>query len=431
MGGLQKIAANIFIFALLPKVMINFESFELSNGLRVIVHEDHNTPMAVLNILYDVGSRDEQEDKTGFAHLFEHLMFGGSKHIPSYDEPLQRVGGDNNAFTSPDITNYYITVPAVNLETAFWLESDRMLSLSFDPNVLEVQRSVVIEEFKQRYLNQPYGDVMLKLRPLAYEKHPYRWPTIGKEISHIEQATMDDVKSFFARHYLPNNAIMVVAGDVTVKEVETLAQKWFGGIPPGIRPERALPVEPVQKARRVLRTEGQVPSNGLYMAFHMPARMDEAYHAADLLSDMLGRGKSSRLYNELVESKRLFHGINAYVSGSVDPGLLMIEGKTSDGVSLDEAEEAVWEVINKFKSASFSEEELQKVKNKAESTLVFSEVELLNRAMNLAFAANMGNADLVNHEVDQLQAVTSQAVMQQADDILRASNASVLQYEAV
>lgn len=431
MGGLQKIAANIFIFALLPKVMINFESFELSNGLRVIVHEDHNTPMAVLNILYDVGSRDEQEDKTGFAHLFEHLMFGGSKHIPSYDEPLQRVGGDNNAFTSPDITNYYITVPAVNLETAFWLESDRMLSLSFDPNVLEVQRSVVIEEFKQRYLNQPYGDVMLKLRPLAYEKHPYRWPTIGKEISHIEQATMDDVKSFFARHYLPNNAIMVVAGDVTVKEVETLAQKWFGGIPAGIRPERVLPVEPVQKARRVLRTEGQVPSNGLYMAFHMPARMDEAYYAADLLSDMLGRGKSSRLYNELVEGKRLFHGINAYVSGSVDPGLLMIEGKTSDGVSLDEAEEAVWEVINKFKSASFSEEELQKVKNKAESTLVFSEVELLNRAMNLAFAANMGNADLVNHEVDQLQAVTNQAVMQQADDILRASNASVLQYEAV
>lgn len=427
---MQKIEANIFIFALLPLIMINFESFELSNGLRVIVHEDHNTPMAVLNILYDVGSRDEHEDKTGFAHLFEHLMFGGSKHIPSYDEPLQRVGGDNNAFTSPDITNYYITVPAVNLETAFWLESDRMLSLSFDPKVLEVQRSVVIEEFKQRYLNQPYGDVMLKLRPLAYQKHPYRWPTIGKEISHIEEATMDDVKSFFAKHYLPNNAIMVVAGNVTVKEVEALAQKWFGNIPAGIRPQRALPAEPTQLAKRVLEAEGKVPSNGLYMAFHMPARMDDNYYAADLLSDMLGRGKSSRLYNELVEGKKLFHSLNAYVTGSIDPGLLMVEGKTSDGVTLDEAEEAVWQVLRNFKSGGFSEEELAKVKNKAESTLVFSEVELLNRAMNLAFAANMGNADLVNREVDQLQSVTPGQVMGQADTILKESNASVLRYTA-
>ncbi|GAB5524490.1 MAG: pitrilysin family protein [Roseivirga sp.] len=428
---MQKIAANIFIFALLPLIMINFESFELSNGLRVIVHEDHNTPMAVLNILYDVGSRDEHEDKTGFAHLFEHLMFGGSKHIPSYDEPLQRVGGDNNAFTSPDITNYYITVPAVNLETAFWLESDRMLSLSFDPKVLEVQRSVVIEEFKQRYLNQPYGDVMLKLRPLAYQKHPYRWPTIGKEISHIEEATMGDVKSFFAKHYLPNNAIMVVAGNVTVKEVEALAKKWFGNIPAGIRPKRALPAEPTQMTKRVLEAEGKVPSNGLYMAFHMPARMDDAYYAADLLSDMLGRGKSSRLYNELVEGKKLFHSLNAYVSGSIDPGLLMVEGKTSDGVTLGEAEAAVWQVLQDFKSTGFSEEELAKVKNKAESTLVFSEVELLNRAMNLAFAANMGNADLVNQEVDQLQSVTPDQVIGQADTILKESNASVLRYTAI
>lgn len=428
---MQKIAANIFIFALLPLIMINFESFELSNGLRVIVHEDHNTPMAVLNILYDVGSRDEHEDKTGFAHLFEHLMFGGSKHIPSYDEPLQRVGGDNNAFTSPDITNYYITVPAVNLETAFWLESDRMLSLSFHPKVLEVQRSVVIEEFKQRYLNQPYGDVMLKLRPLAYEKHPYRWPTIGKEISHIEQATMDDVKSFFAKHYLPNNAVMVVAGNVTVKEVKALAQKWFGNIPAGERPERALPAEPLQNTRRILDMEANVPSNGLYMAFHMPGRMHDAYYATDLLSDMLGRGKSSRLYNELVEGKQLFHGLNAYVSGSIDPGLFMIEGKTSDGVSLEEAEAAVWQVLEKFKTQSFSTEELNKVKNKAESTLVFSEVELLNRAMNLAFAANMGNPDLVNQEAVQMQAVTGDQVMGQAESILKESNASVLRYAAI
>jgi zinc protease len=428
---LQKIAGNIFIFAVLPLIMINFESFELSNGLRVIVHEDHNTPMAVLNILYDVGSRDEHEDKTGFAHLFEHLMFGGSKNIPSYDEPLQRVGGDNNAFTSPDITNYYITVPAVNLETAFWLESDRMLSLSFDPRVLEIQRSVVIEEFKQRYLNQPYGDVWLKLRPLAYQKHTYRWPTIGKEISHIEQATMEDVKSFFAQYYLPNNAIMVVAGNTTVKEVKALSQKWFGDIPAGIRPERAIPEEPKQLAKRTLKMEANVPSSALYMAFHMQDRMDSGYYATDLLSDMLGRGKSSRLYHELVTGKRMFHSLNAYITGSVDPGLLMIEGKVSDGVSLSEAEEAVWQLLHDFKTDSFSTEELNKVKNKAESTLVFSEVELLNRAMSLAFASNMGNPDLVNQEVDQMQAVTKADVMEQAVAILKESNASVLHYAAV
>ena len=431
MQRLQKFAAIIFTFGLLSFIMINFESFELSNGLRVFVHEDTSTPMAVVNILYNVGSRDEDENKTGFAHLFEHLMFGGSLNVPSYDEPLQRVGGDNNAFTSPDITNYYITLPAVNLETAFWLESDRMLSLSFDPKVLEVQRSVVIEEFKQRYLNQPYGDVMLKLRPMAYKSHPYRWPTIGKEISHIEDATMADVKHFFGKHYLPNNAIMVVAGNVTVSQVEALSKKWFGPIPAGDRPMRNLPVEPSQTEMRVIETEAKVPSNALYMAFHMPGRMDPTYHATDLMSDVLGRGKSSRLYNELVEGKKLFHGLSAYVTGSIDPGLLMIEGKTSNGVSIAEAEQAVWELLASFKAESLSEEELTKVKNKAESTLVFSEVELLNRAMNLAFAANMGNPDLVNQETEQIQAVTMEDIQTQSASILTKSNVSVLRYAAV
>ena len=410
--------------------MINFQQFELENGLRVFVHEDHNTPMAVLNVLYNVGSRDETPDKTGFAHLFEHLMFGGSVNIPNYDEPLQRVGGDNNAFTSPDITNYYITVPAVNLETAFWLESDRMLSLSFDPKVLEVQRSVVIEEFKQRYLNQPYGDVMLKLRPLAYQVHPYLWPTIGKEISHIEEAPMEDVKGFFGKHYLPNNAILVVAGNVTVKEVKRLAEKWFAPIPPGIRPERKLPIEPGQTEKRTLATEAEVPSNALYMSFHMPGRTDARYHATDLLSDILGRGKSSRLYSSLVEDKKIFNSLSAYVMGSLDPGMMMIEGKTNKGVGLEEAEAAVWELIHDFKKEAFTEEELNKVKNKAESTLVFSELELLNRAMNLAFAVNMGDADLVNKEGDLLQAVTKDQVLAQADTVLNESNASVLRYAA-
>lgn len=410
--------------------MINFQQFELENGLQVLVHEDQSTPMAVLNVLYNVGSRDETPDKTGFAHLFEHLMFGGSVNIPEYDEPLQRVGGDNNAFTSPDITNYYITIPAVNLETAFWLESDRMLSLSFDPKVLEVQRSVVIEEFKQRYLNQPYGDVMLKLRPLAYKVYPYLWPTIGKEISHIEEATMEDVKGFFGKHYLPNNAILVVAGNVTVSQVKQLAEKWFAPIPAGIRPERNLPVEPEQTEKRTLDTEADVPSNGLYMTFHMPGRNEGLYHATDLLSDILGRGKSSRLYTSLVEEKKIFNSLGAYVTGSLDPGLLMIEGKTSKGVGLEEAEAAVWELIHDFKKADITEAELTKVKNKAESTLVFSELELLNRAMNLAFAANMGNPDLVNQEGNLIQAVEREQVLAQSDVVLRESNASVLRYAA-
>lgn len=424
MGWLQKFAINIFI---LPS-MINFQHFELDNGLQVFVHPDHSTPMAALNLLYDVGSRDEEENKTGFAHLFEHLMFGGSVNIPNYDEPLQRVGGDNNAFTSPDITNYYITVPAVNLETAFWLESDRMLSLSFDPGVLEVQQSVVIEEFKQRYLNQPYGDVMLKLRPLAYRLHPYRWPVIGREISHIEEATMADVKDFFGKHYLPNNAVLVVAGKVTVEEVKRLAEKWFGPIPAGIRPERNLPAEPKQSKKRLLDTAAEVPSNALYIAFIMPGRMDPLYHAADLMSDILGRGKSSRLYASLVEEKKLFNSLTAHVTGSIDPGLLMIEGKTSKGVGLEEAEAAVWELIHKFKKKAFSEAELAKVKNKAEATLVFSELELLNRAMNLAFASNLGNPDLVNIESELIQAVKKEEVLAQAESLLKEENASVLRY---
>jgi len=408
--------------------MINYQHFELDNGLKVFVHPDPDTPMAVLNVLYNVGSRDEEEHKTGFAHLFEHLMFGGSVNIPSYDEPLQRVGGDNNAFTSPDITNYYITVPAVNLETAFWLESDRMLSLSFDPKVLEVQRSVVIEEFKQRYLNQPYGDVMLKLRPLAYQVHPYRWPTIGKEISHIEDATMEDVRGFFGKHYLPNNAIMVVSGNVTLDLVKQLSEKWFGPIPAGFRPERNLPVEPVQTEKRSLTIEANVPSDALYMAFHMPGRMDSGYHAIDLMSDILGRGKSSRFYSALVEDKKIFNSLGAYVSGSLDPGLLMIEGKTTNGVGLEKAESAVWELIHNFKRDAFSQEELTKVKNKAESTLVFSELELLNRSMSLAFAANMGDPDQVNTEADQIQAVQKEEVMAQTDAILSEKNASVIRY---
>ncbi len=410
--------------------MVEYQSFTLDNGLQVYVHEDNSVSTAVLNVLYDVGSRDESDDKTGFAHLFEHLMFGGSVNIPNYDEPLQKVGGDNNAFTSPDITNYYITLPANNIETAFWLESDRMLSLSFDPKVLEVQRSVVIEEFKQQYLNQPYGDVWLKLRPLAYKEHPYSWPTIGKEISHIEEAEMSDVKAFFKKFYCPNNAIMVVAGNITIDQVKVLSEKWFAPIPMGTPYSRELPKEPVQQERSFLEIEDDVPTDALYMTFHMPGRFDENYLAVDLMGDMLGRGKSSRLHDQLVNRERIFNSIGAYVTGSLDPGLFVISGKLVQGVTLKQAEKRVWAVISDFITNGFDIEELSKVKNKAESTLVFSEVDLLSRAMNLAFAAVAGKPDYFNNEPALIQAVEADDIVKQAQNILTAENVSVLYYKS-
>ncbi len=356
--------------------MIKFDSFTLNNGLKVLVHEDHATEIAVLNIMYQVGSRDEDPEKTGFAHLFEHLMFGGSVNIPDFDGPLQKVGGESNAFTSPDVTNYYITLPAVNIETAFWLESDRMLSLAFSAQSLEVQQKVVIEEFKQRYLNQPYGDVWLKLRPLAYQVHPYRWNTIGKDILHIEQATLDYVREFFYRFYRPNNAILVVAGNVTTAQIKKFAEKWFAEIPSGEEIVRNLPVEPIQTEARMLEVEAGVPLDAIYRTYHMPSRMDSDYHSADLVSDILGRGNSSRLYNQLLKEQKLFNSISSYVTGSIDPGLLVIQAKLNEGVGFNEAESAIDEVIGQLKSGSFDEGELQKVKNQAESTMLFSEVDL-------------------------------------------------------
>ena len=410
--------------------MIDFNEFTLDNGLRVLVHEDLSSPLAAVNLLYNVGSRDEEEDKTGFAHLFEHLMFGGSQHIPSYDEPLQLVGGENNAFTSPDITNYYITLPSVNLETAFWLESDRMLSLSFDPKVLEVQRSVVIEEYKQNYLNQPYGDATIKLKALAYRHHPYRWPTIGRDIAHIEEATLDYVRTFFYKYYLPNNAILVVAGNVMTEDVKRLAQKWFGPIPSGKDYLRNLPEEPKQTAKREQHIEAPVPVDALYKAYHMPARLDPWYHTVDLLSDVLERGKSSRLYTELISKNSLFSSINAYIGGSIDPGLLMIQGKVQKGVSLEEANQAVEAVIEDLKQTAIGEEELEKVKNQAESSLVFAEMELLNRAMNLAYATLLGNPNIVNQESEKIQAVTPEGLHQMAKRVLDVNNSNTLFYHA-
>ena len=410
--------------------MINFSSFTLSNGLQVFVHEDPTVQIAVMNILYDVGSRDESPDKTGFAHLFEHLMFGGSKNIPSYDEPLQLVGGENNAFTSTDITNYYLTVPAANIETGFWLESDRMLSLSFDTNALEVQRKVVIEEFKQRYLNQPYGDVWLKLRPLAYDVHPYKWATIGKEISHIENATLDDVRDFFFTHYVPSNAILVVAGNVKHDQVLGLSEKWFGPIPGGKKPPRNLPKEPAQAKKKTLQVESKVPADAIYKQYHMPGRFHKDYYAVDLMSDILSRGHSSRLYNELVKEKEMLTAVSAFNMGSIDPGLVIISGRLKKGVTMAQAEEEIDKVTRKLVEEGATKDELEKVKNQAEATVEFGEVEVINRAMNLAFASLGGDPNLVNHELEQIRAVTLDDVARVSKQILREDNASVMYYKA-
>lgn len=408
--------------------MIQFEKFKLKNNLTVIVHQDKSTPMACLNIIYDVGARDEDENKTGFAHLFEHLMFGGSINIPNYDEPLQLVGGENNAFTTNDITNYYCTVPSENLETAFWLESDRMLSLAFDKKSLEVQRSVVIEEFKQRYLNQPYGDVWLLLRPLIYKVHPYKWATIGKEIKHIEDATMEDVKAFFKAHYNPSNAVLVVAGDVEVEQVKALAEKWFEPIDAGVKPKRNLPVEPPQTEYRSLTVERDVPISSIYRAYRMCARNDEEYHTIDILSDILSRGNSSRLYKNLIKDKQLFSDINAYVMGDFDKGLFVISGKINDGVTIEQAEAGIDAEIAKMQNELVAADELQKCKNKIESTVTYSEADVLNKATNLAISELLGDANLINLEIENYQKVTAQGIKEQANKILQKTNCSTLFY---
>jgi predicted Zn-dependent peptidase len=410
--------------------MIKFDKFELSNGLRVIVHQDTSTPIACLNILYDVGARDENPEQTGFAHLFEHLMFGGSVNIENYDEPLQLVGGENNAFTTNDITNYYLTLPVENLETGFWLESDRMLSLAFSDKSLEVQRNVVIEEFKQRYLNKPYGDVWLLLRPMAYKVHSYQWDTIGKEISHIENARIEDVKNFFKKYYCPNNAIMVVAGNVKVDDVKRMAEKWFGPIAKGPDNKRNIPKEPEQTAERTLTVERNVPVDAIYKAYHMCARRDKAYYATDLISDILSQGNSSRLHKSLIKDKKLFSDIHAYVMGELDEGLFIVSGKLIDGVTMEQADAAINEELDKIKNILVTSDELTKVKNKTEATHIFGEMEVLNKATNLAVSELLGSADLINQEVDKYLNVTAEEIKQVATKIFKKENCSTLYYKS-
>jgi zinc protease len=408
--------------------MIQFEKFTLSNGLRVIVHRDTSTPMAVVDVMYDVGARDEDPERTGFAHLFEHLMFGGSVNISNFDEPLQMAGGENNAYTTNDLTNYYIQLPAENLETAFWLESDRMLSLAFNDKSLDVQRKVVCEEFKEHYLNKPYGDVWHKMRELAYSKHPYRWMTIGKELSHIENASLQDVKDFFFKHYRPVNAVVAVAGNVTVERVKELAEKWFGDIPSGERYMRALPQEPQQKAARKLEIKADVPLDAFYKCWHIYPRLDRRYYIADLITDILSGGGSSRLFQALVKEKKLFSNIECYHTGSLDAGMLVIEGKLVKGISMKDAEQAVEEEIEKMKTDLVPENELQKVKNKVESMMAFEDLSVMNRANSLAFYELLGDAAWMNFELEKYNSVTPEDLVQESRNIFRPENSNTLYY---
>lgn len=410
--------------------MIQFDKFTLDNGLRVIVHKDTSTPMAVVNILYNVGARDENPDQTGFAHLFEHLMFGGSANIADYDEPLQMAGGENNAYTTNDLTNYYIQIPKENLETAFWLESDRMLSLAFDEKSLEVQRKVVCEEFKEHYIDKPYGDVWFKLRELVYQQHPYRWMTIGKELSHIENAQLQDVKDFFFKHYRPNNAIMVVAGNVETEEVKKLAEKWFGNIPSGENVPQNYPQETEQTEARKLSITSDVPLDAFYKCWHIGDRMSKDYHISDLLTDILGGGESSRLHQKLVKELKLFVNIGCYHLGSIDPGIICIEGKLVKGVKMEDAEREVEKILQYLKEEPILNIELEKVKNKTESIMAFEDMSLLNRANSLAFYELLGDANMMNTEFSKYEAVTVADIKEAAQRIFREENSSTLYYYA-
>lgn len=406
--------------------MIEFEKFTLENGLRVIFHKDVTTPMVVVNTLYDVGSRDESPERTGFAHLFEHLMFGGSVNIPNFDTPLQEAGGNNNAFTSSDITNYYDVLPAQNIETALWLESDRMLSLAFTDKSLEVQRNVVIEEFKQRYLNQPYGDLWLEFNPLAYKIHPYNWVTIGKNIDHIKDATMEEVKGFFEKHYHPGNAILSIAGNLDFNTVKQLVEKWYGDIPAKKKVKRLLPEEPPQNEFRTKTIEREVPSDLYIYGFKMPGKGQKGYYEADLISDILGHGKSSRLHKVLKKKLELVTEVNAYVTDTLDTGLLVVVIRPNDGVTLEQIDVKVWNILEKLKSTLIETVELQKIINKLKTSKAFEEQGVLNKSMSLAMCELMGDINLINTEVKEYEKVTAQSIQKTAQDILRKTNCSQL-----
>lgn len=411
--------------------MIPFEKYTLDNGLQVILHTDKATPLAAVNITYRIGSRNEHPHRTGFAHLFEHLMFGGSKHIPSYDKVLQAVGGENNAFTNTDITNYYLSLPVQNLETALWLEADRMNELAFSEESFNVQRNVVMEEFKQSYLNQPYGDLMLLLKPLAYKVHPYQWNTIGKDIAHIAGANLDEVKDFFYKFYRPNNAILSVAGNINTEQTKAWIEKWFADIPSGTYCPPALPQEPPQTMSRFLEVERKVPYDYLVMAFHNCQRNNETFYANDLLSDILSNGDSSRFQEQLINKKQIFTSLSTHLTGTFDNGLFIINGIPATGISLQAAEKAVWESLTQIQTEPVQDNELQKVKNRIKTLLYFSELSVQDKALSLCLFEAMDNAERINREEENYQNVSIDNIQHSACEIFREENSSTLYYKAI
>lgn len=408
--------------------MITFDRYELNNGLRLIVHEDQSSPMVAVNVVYDVGSRDEDPSMTGFAHLFEHLMFGGSHNVPDFDGPIQNAGGENNAFTNTDMTNFYNVMPAENVETALWLESDRMKQLSFSENALNIQKRVVIEEFKETCLTEPYGDVWHHLSDLVYDHHSYRWPTIGKSIDHIEDATLEDVIHFFNKHYTPSNAILVISGNLESKKAYDLVHKWFSEIPSGNKYKRDLPLDPPQTKKKKKTIVGNVPLEAMYLSFHMVERTHPDYYAYDLLSDVLSNGRSSRLFQRLYKEQNLFSQIDAYISGTFDPGMFVIEGRPMPKVSIEVAKNAVWKELELLKKESLDAREIQKLKNKIESSLEYSEVNILHKSMSLAYFELLGDANMINKEASAYQKVTSEDIQRVAQKIFVPENCAELIY---
>lgn len=397
--------------------MIAFEKYVLDNGLRVILHQDASSPMAVVNVAYDVGSRDEEVEKTGFAHLFEHLMFGGSANIPDFDTPIQMAGGENNAFTNCDMTNFYNILPAENIETALWLESDRMMKLDFSSKSLATQQKVVIEEFKETCLNQPYGDMWHHLSDMAYKEHSYRWPTIGLVPEHIQDAKLGDVEAFFYRYYRPNNAVLVVVGNIQISDVKSQINKYFSDIPAGIELKRLLPVETKQSQFRSKIIEAAVPLSSIIMAFGMCNRLNDDYYAVDLLSDILANGRSSRFFVNIYK-KSICSTIDAFISGTFDPGLFIVEARPMPGVSIDQTREVIWNELNEIKAKGVQSEELEKIRNKTESSLVYSEVSILHKAMNLAYYEILGDAEMINIQSQKYQNVTAEDIKRVANEIL-------------
>ena len=408
--------------------MIDFQKTVLRNGLTVLTHRDTTTPMAAVNVLYKVGSKNESSDRTGFAHLFEHLMFGGSQNVNDFDEVIQIAGGENNAFTNSDYTNYYEVLPVENLESALWVEADRMANLIISNKSLDIQRKVVVEEFKEVCLNTPYGDAWHHLSSMCYKVHPYNWPTIGKVPEHIVQADTETVSRFYQKYYNPNNAILSIASRLSHEEMIELSSKWFDEIQGIEMNKEELPSEPSQEEKRKKQIVAEVPVRSLYMAFPMPQRLDPKFYVCDLLSDLLASGKSSRLYSKLVKKSQKFSSINAYITGTFDPGLFIIEGKPMPNLDLEEVKEFIWEEINEVKGGNVTEREITKLKNKLTTEIILSNLDILNKAMILSYFEALGDVDLVNDQIKFYSRITKDDVIQMANEIMVEEKLSELIY---